>query len=240
MKIPILASLALAMITSATAQPGSQIETALQIDDTTSIPYLQYLPKDFSPDDKDKKWPLILFLHGRGESNGPLSVVKKWGPPRIVETGKDLPYIIISPQCPKESWWSNDDQQALLDKLLAHVRKQFPIDDSRIYLTGLSMGGFGSWELAARHPDTFAAVVPICGGGDPKKAPKLVNTPIWVWHGDADTAVPIAKSIEMVDAVKKAGGKKITFTTLEGVGHDSWSTAYADPRLWQWLTEQTR
>ena len=222
------------------AQSGKQIETSLKIDEKTSVPYLQYLPKGFDPSKKEQKYPLILFLHGRGESNGPLSIVKKWGPPKLAESEKGLPYILISPQCPKSSWWSNDDQQEILIKLLAQVRKQFPINDSRIYLTGLSMGGFGSWELASRLPDTFAAVVPICGGGNPKNAAKLVDIPIWNWHGDADTVVPISKSEEMVEAVKIAGGKKITFTRLKDVGHNSWSDAYASPKLWDGLANKKR
>ncbi|MDB4570263.1 prolyl oligopeptidase family serine peptidase [Akkermansiaceae bacterium] len=224
-------------LTLMASEPGKQIETSLKVSDEVSVPYLQYLPENFDTSKKGEKYPLILFLHGRGESKGPLSIVKKWGPPKLAEE-KGLPYILISPQCPKESWWSNDDQQELLTKLLAHVRKEFPIDEKRIYLTGLSMGGFGSWEMAARHPKTFAAVVPICGGGDPENAKKLTEIPIWNWHGTADTAVPFSKSVEMVEAIKKAGGKKITFSVLEDVGHDSWIQAYGDPKLWEWMAQQ--
>lgn len=223
---------------SSAAEPGQQIETSLEVEKGKSIPYLQYLPKGFQAKG-DKKYPLILFLHGRGESRGPLAIVKKWGPPKMAER-KGLPYILISPQCPKSSWWSNDDQQELLIKLLAHVKKQFPVDEDRIYLTGLSMGGFGSWELAARKPGEFAAVVPICGGGNPKNADKLVNLPIWNWHGDTDEVVPLVKSLEMVEAVKKAGSKKIKSTVLKGVDHNSWSPAYGDPKLWKWLAQQKR
>lgn len=219
-------------------QAGKQIETSLKISEDSVIPYLQYLPKNFKAGE-DEKFPLILFLHGRGESKGPLAIVKKWGPPKIVESD-DLPYIIISPQCPRESWWSNDDQQELLIALLAHVKKQFPVDVERVYLTGLSMGGFGSWELAARLPEEFAAVVPICGGGNPKNAEKLIGLPIWNWHGDADTVIPLTKSLEMIEAVKKAGGQKIKSTVLKGVGHVSWPQAYGNPKLWEWIAQQER
>ncbi|MGC6425845.1 MAG: alpha/beta hydrolase-fold protein [Akkermansiaceae bacterium] len=219
-------------------EPGTQIETVLKFENKASIPYLQYLPKDFDPKG-DRKFPLILFLHGRGESNGPLGIVKKWGPPKIADQ-KGLPYIVISPQCPRSSWWSNDDQQELLIKLLAYVKKEFPVDEDRVYLTGLSMGGFGSWELASRKPEEFAAVVPICGGGNPQNASKLVDLPIWNWHGDQDKVVPLSKSTEMVEAVKKAGGKKIKFTVLAGVGHNSWSPAYGEPKIWEWLANQKR
>lgn len=227
------------MSVSLNAQSGEQIETSLKVSDEVSIPYLQYLPDGFDSSDQTKKYPLILFLHGRGESRGPLAIVKKWGPPRLADE-KGLPYILISPQCPKESWWHHDDQQELLMKLLAHVRKKFPVDKKRIYLTGLSMGGFGSWELASRSPETFAAVAPICGGGDPKKAAKLIEIPIWNWHGEADSVVPIAKSTEMVEAVKKAGGEKIKFTILKGVDHVSWPQAYNDPEFWKWIDAQKR
>lgn len=216
---------------------GQQTETILKVDEKTSIPYLQYLPKGFDASDKQKKYPLMLFLHGRGESNGPLSIVKKWGPPRIVGE-RGLPYIVISPQCPRESWWDHDDQQERLIKLLAHVQKEFPIDEKRIILTGLSMGGYGSWELSSRLPKTFAGVAPICGGGNPQNASKLIEIPIWNWHGDADKVVPLTKSTEMVEAVKKAGGKKIKFTILKGVAHNSWSAAYGDPGLWEWFAKQ--
>lgn len=219
------------------ATPGAQVERSLKIDEKTSVPYLRYLPLDF---DKSKKWPLLLFLHGRGESNGPLSGLKKWGPCRLVKEGKEFPYIIISPQCPKTAWWSNDDQQVILESLLAHVQKTFPIDKSRIYLTGLSMGGFGSWELAARNPKTFAAVLPICGGGNLKNGPKLLSTPIWAWHGTTDKIVPIGKSNDMVLAVKRAGGTKIKFTRLIGVGHVSWPKAYDDPKVWEWFDQKKR
>ena len=220
------------------SEPGKQIETSLKVSEEVAIPYLQYLPENFDAK-KDEKYPLILFLHGRGESKGPLSIVKKWGPPKIAEE-KGLPYIVISPQCPKSSWWSNNDQQELLTKLLTHVRKELPIDNKRIYLTGLSIGGFGSWEMAARHPKTFAAVIPICGGGSPENAKKLTEIPIWNWHGTEDQAVPISKSNEMVEAIKKAGGTKITYSVLEGVGHDSWIQAYGDPKLWEWMAKQKK
>ncbi|MDA7880746.1 alpha/beta hydrolase-fold protein [Akkermansiaceae bacterium] len=233
-------SLFLSVIAVAVASPGQQVESSLKIDENTVVSYLQYLPEDFDENDQSKQWPLMLFLHGRGESNGPLSGLKKWGPCRLIKEGKKFPFIIISPQCPKTSWWSNDDQQQILEKLLAEVQKQFPIDQSRIYLTGLSMGGFGSWELAARNPKTFAAVLPICGGGNIKNGPKLIDIPIWAWHGTADKIVPFSKSSDMVLAVKRAGGNTIKFTKLVGVGHVSWPQAYNDPKVWEWLTQQKR
>jgi len=217
--------------------PGRQVEQKLEIEGGQIVPYLLYLPKGY---DKNKdRWPLMLFLHGRGESYGPLSLVTKWGPPRMVARGDKLPYIIISPQCPKGERWEEKGQQAALVKLLDHITSKYRVDRDRIYLTGLSLGGWGSWRLAADHPERFAAVVPICGSGNPKDADRLKSLPIWVFHGDQDRYVPFSKSVEMVEAIRKAGGTKIRFTTLEGVGHNSWSAAYATPQLYQWLNQQS-
>ena len=224
--------------------PGKQVEQVLKVGDG-AISYLLYLPKNYvAPNSAAAsatvRWPLILFLHGRGESDGPLSTVKKWGLPNFIEHGVDFHYIIASPQCPpKPKSWNSAEEQALLVALLDHLGKTLPIDEDRIYLTGLSMGGFGSWRLAADHPERFAAVVPICGGGDPKDAIKLKNLPIWVWHGLADPTVPVKKSIDMVEAIKRAGGTTIRLTTLEGIGHVSWQAAYASPDLYAWLDKQS-
>jgi len=218
--------------------PGKQVEQKLKTDNGDTIGYLLYLPKGY--DTKPGKWPLMLFLHGRGESNGPLGLVKKWGPPRRIEHGEDLPYIVVSPQCPRSpESWPNARQQRLLLALLDHITQTCKVDTDRIYLTGLSMGGYGSWRLAADHPGRFAAVVPICGAGNPEDASKLKWLPIWVWHGTADPAVPFQRSVEMVEAIKKAGSATIRFTTLETIGHNSWEAAYATPELYQWLDKQT-
>ncbi len=217
--------------------PGEQVEQEFKSDDG-SLSYLLYLPQDYN--ERTDKVPLIFFLHGRGESYGPLKLVEKWGPPRMVARGDELPYILVSPQCPGTSDWRKPAQQALLAQLLDHVVQQFRVDEDRIYLTGLSMGGYGSWQLAATHPDRFAAVAPICGGGDPGQAGRLKSLPIWVFHGDQDKAVPFQRSVEMVDAIRAAGSTTVRFTTLENVGHNSWSAAYATPELYQWFDEQTR
>jgi predicted peptidase len=215
--------------------PGKQVEQKLEVNGKT-IPYLIYLPKDY----KATKTPMMLFLHGRGESSGPLSIVAKWGPPRRVEHGEDMPYILVSPQCPEKENWAQSGQQELLLKLIEHIENEFKVDEDRVYLTGLSMGGFGSWRLAADHPELFAAVVPICGGGNPDDASKLKSLPIWVWHGTEDKAVPLKRSLDMVEAIKLAGSSEIRMTTVEHVGHNSWEAAYATPELYQWLNGHTR
>lgn len=216
--------------------PGKQVEQKLTLDNK-AIPYLIHLPKDYA---SSNKWPLMLFLHGRGESFGPLSIVKKWGPPKMAERGDSLPFVLVSPQCPTNSSWGHPSQQELLLGLLDHIEKTYKIDRDRVYLTGLSMGGYGSWQLAADHPDRFAAVVPICGGGKPENAGKLKDLPIWVWHGTEDRAVPLLRSTAMVEAIEKVGGTKIRFTTLEHIGHNSWEAAYSSPELYDWLGKQSR
>ncbi len=219
------------------AAPGKQVELSLATSDGGNIGYLMYLPKNYDP--AKEAMPLMLFLHGRGESNGPLSLVAKWGPPMIVASGEDFPFILVSPQCPREDFWSSPVQEKRLVELLDHVTSSYKVDTTRVYLTGLSMGGYGSWRLAADHPERFAAVVPVCGGGKPEDAEKLKALPIWVFHGDQDGAVPIKRSIEMVDAINAAGSDKIRFTTLEHIGHNSWSAAYATPELYEWMLKHT-
>ncbi len=218
-------------------QAGQQVERFLRTGDGGGIAYLLYLPKDY---DSTKKYQMILFLHGRGESYGPLSLVAQWGPPKFAAEGANLPYVLVSPQCPADDSWSKPKQQQRLIELLDHAIKTYSIDEEHVCLTGLSMGGYGSWRLAADQPQRFSAVVPICGGGDPVDAEKLKGLPIWVFHGDQDKGVPIQKSIDMVDAIKKAGGTKIRFTSLEHIGHNCWSATYATPELYEWIAAQTR
>ena len=218
--------------------PGKQVEQRLDLGDGEFIDYLLYLPEDYSA---DKPSRFMLFLHGRGESDGPLSRVKVWGPPRLVDEGRKLPYIIASPQCPPApSRWSNLHQQVKLVLLLRHLEEKYSIDKSRMYLTGLSMGGFGTWTMASHMPNKFAAIAPICGKGDPYEAAKLKDLPIWVWHGTKDDAVPFSNSQDMVTAIKKSGGRKIRFTVLEEIGHNSWSAAYGTPELYSWFNRHKK
>ncbi|HEX5444020.1 MAG TPA: prolyl oligopeptidase family serine peptidase, partial [Pirellulales bacterium] len=185
----------------------------------------------------DKKWPLILFLHGSGESGDDLNKVKIHGPPKIVETKHDFPFIVVSPQSSRRGW-NVDALKGLLDEVLADYR----VDRNRVYLTGLSMGGFGTWSLAAAYPDTFAAIAPICGGGNPSEAKRLKDLPIWVFHGAKDPAVPLQRSQDMVDALKAAGAdeKNLKFTVYPDAGHDSWTETYNNPELYKWLLSHQR
>jgi predicted peptidase len=198
------------------------------------IKFLLFLPTAYgTPEKKDVKWPLLLFLHGGGERGDNLELVKKHGPPKIVEQKKDFPFVTISPQCPAEKQWNADE----LVKLVDHVANTYQIDPKRMYVSGLSLGGAGTWELLAKHPGKFAAAVPICGPGDPAAAEKMKGTPIWVFHGAKDQGVPIAKSEEMVEAIKKAGGN-VKFTVYPEAAHDSWTETYNNEEVYKWLLEQ--
>jgi predicted peptidase len=211
-------------------QQEKQFEKEITV--KAKLAYLLYLPPDY--DKADKPFPLVLFLHGAGESGKDLKLVKKHGPPKLAET-KDFPCVIVSPQCPGFGW-DVDMVNGLLDDVIAHYK----VDKDRVYLTGLSMGGFGTWALAAAHPEKFAAIAPICGGGNPADAKKLKDLPIRIFHGDKDTAVPIARSEEMFKALKDAGAANVEFKIYPGVGHDSWTATYDDQEFWDWLLKQKR
>ncbi len=209
-----------------------------KIDLTIKSDYLLYLPETYNS--SQKKWPLILFLHGAGERGNDLDQVKRHGPPKLIAKGKkDLPFIIVSPQCPKNGWWANNIQMKALNLLLDEIISKYRVDKDRIYLTGLSMGGYGTWSLAAENPERFAAIAPICGGGDPHTAKKLAKMPIWVFHGGKDKVVPIDKSQKMVEALKKAGNE-VKFTVYPEAGHNSWAKTYDNPELYKWFLDHSR
>jgi len=185
--------------------------------------------------DAGKRWPTILFLHGAGERGNNLKAVEVHGPPKIVKTRKDFPFIVIAPQCPNGVWWN----APMLDDLLNEVAAKYPVDLDRVYLTGLSMGGFGSWALATEYPDRFAAVVPICGGGDPLDVERIKDVPIWVVHGGKDSVVPVEESQRIVEALRKVHGR-VRFTVYPEADHDSWTATYANEDLYAWLRRQRR
>lgn len=199
---------------------------------TVKLDYLLYLPDGYEK--SDKKWPLILFLHGSGESGSDLSRVKTHGPPKIVEKKSVFPFIVVSPQSPRRGGWDRYALKALVDEVLANDR----VDRDRVYLTGLSMGGYGTWALAASYPQYFAAIAPICGGGNPEDANQLKDLPIWVFHGAKDEAVPLRRSEEMVAALKRVGAD-VKFTVYPEAGHDSWTETY-NPELYQWFLSHQR
>jgi predicted peptidase len=225
--------LAISQLTNASAQGVQQpkhFETQITV--SAKLDYLLYLPKGYQ--DSTKEWPLMLFLHGAGESGSDLAKVKTHGPPKIVESKPDFPFILVSPQSPGRGW-----NPETLNALLNDIQKNYRVDKDRVYLTGLSMGGFGTWALAAAHPEKFAAIVPICGGGNTADAAKLAKLPIWVFHGEKDPTVPVQNSKEMVAAIKAAGGN-VKATYYPEAGHDSWTETYNNPELYKWLLEQKR
>ena len=195
--------------------------------------YLVSLPEGYGA--QKKAWPLILFLHGAGERGDNLELVKVHGPPKLAEQGSDLPFIIVSPQVETGKWWDSMYLMALLDD----VEKRYDVDPNRIYLTGLSMGGYGTWELAMRAPERFAAIAPICGGGRRFTACQLKNVPTWAFHGAKDQVVPLKASEEMVDAVNACGGEAI-LTVYPDAGHDSWTETYDNPELYDWFLSHSR
>lgn len=200
---------------------------------TMRLRYLLFLPQGYD-DSPGKKWPLILFLHGVDERGDDLELVKKHGIARIVEGQPDFPFITISPQCPDGTlWW---DHNHVLKAILDHVVEQHAVDERRIYLTGLSMGGYGAWSLAMAYPWRFAALAPVCGGGLPGMVPVLKDVPVWAFHGEQDPTVRLQEGQRMVDALRACGGNA-RFTVYPGVGHDSWTQTYANPELYQWFLQ---
>jgi predicted peptidase len=195
-----------------------------------TLEYLLYLPEDYGKVKKD--WPVMLFLHGAGERGSDINKVKVHGPPKLVEQGQDLPFIVVSPQCPEGKWWPQYTEQLMA--LLDETCDRFDADQQRIYCTGLSMGGYGTWALGCAYPERFTAVVPICGGGSPFIAYHLKTVPVWAFHGAKDNVVPLNESQQMVDAVKRAGGDA-KLTVYPEANHDSWTETYDNPELYEWL-----
>jgi len=240
------ATMLLALISAACVGSGSNEERSgapIQTSESferdvvvrVKLRYLLALPEGYGDRARrSERWPLVLFLHGLGECGEDLELVKRHGPPKLVAEGKKLPCIVVSPQCPQPGW-SPMVLHALVDELTEKLR----VDESRLYLTGLSMGGFGVWTTAVERPERFAALVPICGGGDPIAVRRLKDVPVWLFHGRLDPLVPVAKSEELVRALESAGGHS-KLTIYDDLGHDCWTRAYDDPELWTWLFSQRR
>jgi predicted peptidase len=209
------------------------------LDKTITLPvrcrYLVYLPAAYGQDPA-RPWPMILFLHGAGERGDDLALLKSTGLPKLLDKRSDFPFVVISPQVPLDGMHSTVVLSALLDEVLA----QYAIDADRIYLTGLSMGGGGAWDLAMEAPHRFAALVPICGNRvNPLLAGRLRNLPIWVFHGARDSVVPLETSERMVRALR-AAGNNVKFTVYPHAEHDSWTPTYDDPALYEWLLSHRR
>jgi predicted peptidase len=205
-------------------------------EDGKEFKYVIFVPKSY---DGEKPVPAILFLHGSGETgtDGKKQAVVGLG--KAIKGQEDsFPFLVVFPQSHDRNWKadSKDGKRALA--ILDEVEKEYKINKKKVYLTGLSMGGYGTWSFAAAHPDRFAAIVPVCGGGDPKTAEKIKAIPTWIFHGDKDPAVKVEKAREMKKALTDAGAKNLEYTEYPGVGHNSWDKAYGTKELYEWLLKQ--
>lgn len=174
-------------------------------------------------------------MHGSGEKGNDIEILKRTGLPRVLEEKKDMLFIVVSPQCPKNTSWSAND----LNKLLNEVGIKYRIDKERMYLTGISMGGFTTWYLSIKYPSKFAAIAPICGWGSPTLVYKIRKLPVWVFHGEKDNIVPAKKSKEMVDALQSCGGN-VRFTLYTEAGHNFWTQTYNNPKLYEWFLQHKK
>jgi len=194
--------------------------------------YLLYLPEGY--ESSTRQWPLVLFLHGAAETGENIEKLRNAGLPKVLEKKHDFPFVVVSPQS-RRGGWNADALNALLDEVMT----QYKIDPERVYVTGLSMGGFGTWELGCTYPERFAAIAPICGGGSPSRAKELKNVAVWAFHGAKDRVVPVARTEAMINALKEAGCQP-KLTIYPEAGHDSWTETYNNPELYTWFLEHTR
>lgn len=201
--------------------------------------YLLYLPEGYSKDTK-KKWPVVYFFHGIGERGDDLNELLSYGLPKYIMEKGSFDAIMIAPQCPEDSHWADDDVE--VNKLVPFVDrmlKKYRIDNNRMYLTGLSMGGRCTWKLALAMPDRFAAIAPVCGRTNTYDFSQITDLPIWMFHGVRDDTVPFTNINKIVEELVKSGNKYFKVTAYPFVEHDSWTYAYNYEPLYEWLLSQT-
>lgn len=204
-----------------------------QVRRTVEYQYLIYLPPSYN--ESTEAWPLVVFLHGSGESGADLNMVRVHGPPRLITEGRDFPFIMLAPQAPEIRPWDID----ALDLLLDQIARTHRVDPDRIYLTGMSNGGKGAWTWAIARPDRFAALAPVAGYGDANRVCGLGQLPVWAFHGALDDVVPAAFDTETVEALRRCNGN-VRYTLYEDANHDSWTRTYANDELYTWLLSQRR
>ena len=219
------------MKTDANQQTGRLRKRVTQL---VNLEYLLFLPAGVK-EDPGKQWPLLFFLHGAGERGTNVWQVAVHGPPKIVREKKDFPFIVVSPQCPAGETWSNDALLALLDTIIA----KYPVDRTRVYLTGLSMGGFGTWSLVEQYPNTFAAIAPVSGGGNPYRARELKHIPVMIFHGQNDKNVPVWQAQQMAMSLVQAGGDA-KLMVYPNAGHNIWDHVYSRQQLYEWFLEHVK
>ena len=201
-------------------------------DKELDLQYALYLPNDYP--DTGKMHPLVLFLHGAGERGDNLDLVKRQGIPKLIDDGNSFPFITIAPQCPGEGYWDRPEYVRSLISLIKEIMKTYDVDKTRIYGTGLSMGGFGTLAIAIKDPGLFAAIIIVCGGADLKKIGRINQLPIWLFHGDEDSVIPVENSLSIYDSLKPIN-KHVFLTIYKGVGHDSWTETYENEAVYEWL-----
>jgi len=247
--LPLLLALAACgTINNSTAMKPGQTAQKFHLErkQVLAADYLLFLPEGYGAD-TNKRWPLILFLHGAGERGNDVWKVATHGPPKIDTATINFPFIVVSPQCPDGKIWSDDLLLALLDE----IETKYTVDTHRVYLTGLSMGGFGTWNLGLSHPERFAAIAPICGGGetilltlardfDRAQLGLLKSMGVWAFHGAKDPTVSPDESEHMVSALKKIGCQDVKLTIYPDAQHDSWTQTYANPELFAWFLQHSR
>ncbi|WP_447763167.1 carboxylesterase family protein [Sphingopyxis panaciterrae] len=198
-----------------------------------NYPYQLFLPRGYSAD-KAKRFPLLIFLQGSGERGDDIGKVKVHGPPKIADRDPAFPFLTVSPLLGTDQDWDI----AKLDRLVDHIAKTYRIDPGRTYLTGLSRGGHASWRWAIAEPKRFAAVAPVAGRGNPGEACRLMDLPVWAFHGDRDDVVVPKGTFNMTRAIRACGRRKVHLTIYPDLGHNAWDPAYDDPALYKWLLEQ--
>lgn len=267
MRFSLLASLVALAFTAApgVAAEGQTVQSFQRtVTKTVGYQYLLHLPTGYDRS-ADRAWPLLVFLHGSGERGADPWLVAKHGPPKLLRSDSPAPenetpaaaarrteamrqlatqFIVVSPQCPAGTWWEDDAVLALVDEIAAQQK----VDTRRIYLTGLSLGGFGTWSVGLKNPQRFAAIAPICGGGERTWVRRAARTQpavlkslgVWVFHGAKDRTVLLEESEQMVEALKQAAVPDLQFTVYPEAAHDSWTESYANPDLYAWLLKHQR
>ena len=235
-KLPFLCSCLCLLLLPGCREPSGLVSGRERVTVVETLEYFLYYPPDY-PQQAGETFPLLLFLHGGGESGASLDMVRKNGLPKLVSEGAEFPFLILAPQNPhKKQWWNVRAVKALLDKVVSENR----VDPARIYLTGLSRGGNACWELATQFPDTFAAMAVVCGMAPVPYAHWIdKGLSIWVFHGTEDPVIPFSESREMVEKLRKMG-YDVKLTAYEGVGHNSWERAYKEEGLYDWFLAHSR
>ncbi len=219
--------------------PATRVETLSGVIKLpVTLDSLLQLPADYDANPQ-KRYPLILFLHGSGERNSPVRDLAKLGPARRAAAG-DFPFIVLSPHCPPGKWWADADMTLSVMEVLSVVCKQNRVDPSRIYLTGMSMGGIGAWNLAQQFPDTFAALAVVCGSGSPYRdtVQRIAKMPITIYHGANDQTVPVHYAQQMAMSLARVGNTP-RLNIFPRQGHTIWRMVYSDPALYEWFARQS-